>query len=134
MIVYLLLNVVTEKAYVGSTVRTLKERVDYHWADARKGSEAQLHREMRLWDSEFWDAVVLQNCYDELQLSQAEAAWIALLSTREPNVGYNSRFEPLEGGKQRGMQRKREQMTEEERERFRTWGKLGAEKSKRLRA
>lgn len=132
MIVYLILNTVTEKAYVGSTIHTLRERVDAHWQDAVRGSDALIHREMRLWPSECWDSVVLQNCYDDLQLTQAEAAWIEILSTREPGVGYNTRHEPLEGTRVRKPSRKRHEMSEAERERFREWGRKGAEKSKAL--
>lgn len=95
MLVYMLINTVTERAYVGQTTVTLAERLRGHWESARKGTTT-LNLAMQAWDDEcFWDAVVLQHCYDQEQLDQAEAAWQKICNSCDPAVGYNSRQEKL---------------------------------------
>jgi hypothetical protein len=39
MIVYLLINTVTEKCYVGQTIHSLQMRLNGHWEDAKSGSK-----------------------------------------------------------------------------------------------
>ena len=164
MIVYMLLNLIEERAYVGQTVNTVNQRVKGHWDDTKKGDDSILHTAMRKWDDpSLWTYVVLQNCYSQQELDVAEAWWIRELCTVEPGVGYNSKQgssvvkrSPRDARsalttaeldfyracghagaeKQRelngGKHRKKSDMTEEEREKFREWGRKGALKSKEL--
>lgn len=97
MLIYMLLNTVTERAYVGQTHHSLEHRVKDHFDAARHGSTSMLHETMRLWNEQcYWDAVVLQVCYDQRQLDIAEAAWQRACHVLEPGVGYNARRENLE--------------------------------------
>ena len=89
MIVYMLLNTVTEKSYVGATDKPLDERWQRHLKDARHGSTWPLHVAMRDWPEEVWLPIVLVNCYSLKELSQAEAAWRTICCTNDPAVGYN---------------------------------------------
>lgn len=97
MLVYMLLNVVTELAYVGQTNHSLHARVREHWAAAKSGSPSRIHEAMRDWDDPcFWEAVVLQICYDQRQLDLAEAVWQASTNVLLGGVGYNSRRENVD--------------------------------------
>lgn len=89
MIVYMLLNTVTEKAYVGATDKPLDERWQRHLKEARHGSTWPLHEAIREWPEEFWLPVVLVNCYSTEELSTAERAWKTICSTEDPDIGYN---------------------------------------------
>jgi len=142
MIVYMVVNLIEERAYVGQTMQTLAERMLAHWEGSRTGSMSLLHVAMRKWnDSCFWDAVVLQPCYSQVELDSWESKWIDELSTREPGVGYNARHEApkrprLDGFyRECGMKgavhgrkgaRPKAQMSETELERYREWGRKGA--------
>lgn len=96
MLVYMLLNTITEKAYVGQTTGTLEERVRNHWHQAGSGSTSQVHDAFREWhDRCFWEAIVLQHCYDQDELDKAEAAWQHICMTHDPAIGYNARKEKL---------------------------------------
>lgn len=156
MLIYMLLNVIEERAYVGQTVQTLAHHTKEHWDAAHKGDTSILHAAMRKWDEPWcWTCVVLQNCYNQEQLDASETWWINELCTREPGVGYNARPGTFkrspkdaraaltdqeldfyrECGKKgaahgiKGTKRK-EDMTEEEREKYRAWGRKGAEASR----
>ncbi len=153
MLVYMLLNVITEKAYVGQTIHTLDKRLRGHWEQADGQSSAQIHDAMREWhDPCFWDMVVLQHCYDQSQLDQAEAAWQHICNTHDPAIGYNARKEKIDNGnsltttrvnspianmtqeqareyyREQGRKgtKPKEEMTEERRAFYRECGKRGA--------
>lgn len=150
MIVYMLLNTVTERCYVGQTTATLVDRVRGHWDSARTGTST-LNEAMRLWDDPcYWEFVVLQHCYDQKQLDQAEAAWQQICCAHDPAVGYNARREkmsrvrpdkpgsaradsnPLTTGGTNPKSPLYGLTPEERREYFREAGRRGAAKSKQL--
>ena len=54
MLVYMLVNVITEKAYVGQTQKSLAERWRDHKKQAMGGSTAPLHVAMREWNKVAW--------------------------------------------------------------------------------
>ena len=89
MMVYMLLNTITERAYVGATDKTLEERWQRHLNDSRSGSAAPLHVALREWPEALWLPVVLVNCYTTEELSAAEAWWIERTEVHDPQVGYN---------------------------------------------
>lgn len=161
MLVYMLLNTIEERCYVGQTVKTAEARWKEHWDDARGGDSSAVHAAMRKWDDRelWWTYVVLQHCYSQEELDAAEAAWIEKCSAREPGVGYNARAErfvrsPRDARtgltdkerrfyREQGMKgavhgkkgaRPRAEMTEAERERYREWGRKGAQRSKERQA
>ena len=144
MLVYMLVNVITEKAYVGQTQKSLAERWRDHKKQAMGGSTAPLHVAMREWNNDdLWDRVVLQCCYSVAQLDEAEEAWTEACSTRDGAVGYNAKKQSpvpehpgsIETGKlafhNPNAARPKALMSEEERQKFREWGKKGAAASKK---
>lgn len=164
MLVYMLLNVVEERAYIGQTNMTFGDRLNLHKESAKGGSDAPLHVAMRRWPDDWtWTYVILQNCYTQDELDKAEEAWIAYCCTADTGVGYNVHRTCHRGGTQQPKERKRApitdeqrefyrqcgmkgaahgrkgtkpkaEMSEEDREKYREWGRKGAEKSRRLRA
>lgn len=173
MIVYLLLNVVTEKAYVGATDKPLEVRWRRHLKDAlTRDSGSRLHQALRNWPlEELWERVVLQRCGSLVELSEAEDEWMSACDTRNVAVGYNDstisyarsvsngrrggdptkafptkRRSPLatmsdeqrreffrQTGRRGASTRKGPRtLTEEERERYREWGRMGAARSREL--
>lgn len=159
MIIYMLLNLATEQVYVGRTTSTLKARIAGHWEYAYKGGTTLLSEAIRDYpDKTTWEFIVLQHCYDEAQLLDAEAAWIRMCSARCSGVGYNSKQESMTGApvskrrndtipkpreyyveagkkgaersKALGKSKTKKEMTEGEREKFREWGRKGAKASK----
>jgi hypothetical protein len=81
VIVYVLLNVVTERC-----LRRWKRRLD-----ETRGSESRLGRALSEWGEELWLPVVLCNCYTAEELSAAERAWQLETCYFDPDVGYNER-------------------------------------------
>lgn len=93
MIVYLLVNTVTELSIVGSTVRPLHERVEAYFDEARKGRRGSVYDALRAWPAWAWEAVVLERVEPSLGVRGmvlAEARWMVELGTVDPAVGYNS--------------------------------------------
>jgi hypothetical protein len=136
MLVYMLINVITEKAYVGQTQKSLAERWKDHKRSAAEGSDSPLHTAIREWNNdELWDRVVLQVCYSIEQLNQAEEVWMTACSTRDGAVGYNVRrvigvsYDNVETGmlasKNPNTCRPRADMSEELLEYFRQCGRRG---------
>jgi len=156
MIIYMLLNEVTEKVYIGKSINSLPHRLAGHIDAMQSGSTSRLHAELKRWPEECWTAVVLQHCYSEEELALAEGNWIAATEATDPAVGYNSHYVPSSadiamnalasikrgrkdseffaacGRKGAAKVKRRADMTPEEIERFREWGRKGAAKSKAL--
>jgi hypothetical protein len=139
MLIYMLLNTITEKAYIGQTVNTLRDRHNDHLELARGGSSAPIHVALREWPEWAWLPVVLQNCYAESELDAAEDAWIELCQTRRGSVGYNLRRGGFAGRgdsevdgrlafRNKKAARHREDMTAEELEVYRQHGLRGTKR------
>lgn len=149
MLVYMLLNTVTERAYIGATNKTLEERWKRHVKDARSGSNDRLHRAIREWDNDdVWLRVVLVNCYTVEETSASEQAWMKACGTLDGGVGYNDSSTPYAvtvtngrlGGdplKKTPTKKPKKQSAfsmlseEERREFFRSCGKKGSGASKK---
>lgn len=142
MIVYMLLNTVTERCYIGATVGTLAERWKRH-LDESRGGEGRLGRALSEWGEELWLPVVLCNCYSAEELSAAERAWQLETCCFDPDVGYNehrgSYASTVKAGRKGGdpihaAVRASSPLAglnpEERREYFREAGRRGAAKSK----
>jgi len=154
MLVYMLLNLVTEKVYIGATAKTLDERWKRHRESVAAGSQYPVHVAMAEWEDCCWERTVLQNCYSVEELDAAEEVWRDYCNALDPAVGYNrpapkwsasvangkitkkevTAEKPVKKvhdkdfyrqcGKKGG--RKRADMSIEELEQFRAWGKMGA--------
>ena len=126
MLVYMMLNTIEERAYIGQTKMTMAARIKLHHEEVAEGSRTPIHTAMRRWDSEdFWLCVVLQNCYTEDELNRSEELWIERCHTAESGVGYNVKRVATGGKKQAPM-------SPERREFFRECGRRGAQRSKEL--
>lgn len=146
MIIYMLFNEITEKAYIGKTTHTLDERWEGHVYAASTTSTSPMSRAIRKWGTDVWIRVVLQSCMSEEEMDVAEGNWIQRCETYDPAIGYNVVRVPSgeekallwyakQVAKQRvrtydtPLPRRREDMSEEELQRYRDWGKLGAQVS-----
>lgn len=143
MLVYMLLNTVTERCYIGATDGTLAERWTRHLKEASPTS--RLGRALVAWPSELWVQVVLCNCYSVDELAAAERAWQLECCAFDDAVGYNDRrgeYETsIKAGRRGGDPLVAEVKAtsplaglnpEERREYFREAGRRGAIKSRSL--
>ncbi len=91
-LVYLIVNRVNGKRYVGKTVQTLSGRWKRHLSASRGShSKSILHCAMRKYNEANFDASVIETC-DRQFLSAREVYWIEHLQTfigDHPNLGYN---------------------------------------------
>lgn len=146
MIVYLLLNTVTEMGYVGSTESTLESRFDNHWK-ARNHKDSELALAMRATVPRQWLRVVLEEYDDVRSMCYGEVEWMHELETTRLGVGYNRQIPSAVDIEQKVKRsagahaaiakkapRTREHMTAEELEYYREQGRLGAAKSAALPA
>lgn len=144
MLVYMLLNTVTERCYVGATDGTLAARWARHLKET-KGAPSRFGQALAEWSEEFWLPVVLCSCYSPEELSAAERAWQHHCNAFDPTVGYNERSTSYESSVRAGR-RGGDPLTatvkstsplagktaDERREYFREAGRRGAAKSKKL--
>lgn len=125
MLVYMLINLIEERAYIGQTTLTLNDRLNMHDRQVKELSQAPVHEAMRRWpEKDLWLAVVLQNCYDQIELDRCEERWIERCHTAEYGVGYN--VQRTCHGTSEKQKRIAADMSEEQREKFREWGRKGA--------
>lgn len=156
MIIYVLVNSIEERVYVGQTTKSLEERVNAHWhAALKENMNTRLCRAIRETPQrELWEAIVLQVVYDIDDLDRFEQAWIDVFDSCSGALGYNGRIQ-MKAGKERKCQVRDEEsiemfrewgrrgasagktaaasMTPERREQFREWGRIGAERAKARR-
>ena len=85
--IYLLMNVVTGKCYVGQTTGLLESRFKRHVKDAVNGSDVYLHRSIRKYGADNFVKRTLQRCTEPL-LDAFERHYIQQLGTLAPH-GYN---------------------------------------------
>lgn len=88
MIVYVAVNRVNQKAYVGMTQKSLSERFAVHADKVRNGYRSHFYSAVRKYGWESFDVAVLQSCEEITECAEAEKNWIALLGSQTPN-GYN---------------------------------------------
>lgn len=83
-VVYLIINMVNGKKYVGQTTQPLKKRFNQH----AKSKKTHLGNAIRKYGVENFTIEVLEECYSREQLNEREIFWIAKLNCKHPN-GYN---------------------------------------------
>lgn len=123
MLVYMLVNDVEEKVYIGRTFKSREQRVGEHIANAMGGSMTRLHTSLREFAPDCWWSVTLLECETLEQAVELEALWIERCDSVNPNIGYNERNE-------RNMSStpgKKHNVTPEMREKYREWGRKGAQ-------
>lgn len=88
-IIYLAVNRVNQKAYVGLTAKSLRERFVVHIQKARLGYRSLFYSAIRKYGIDSFDVAVLQECHGGLnEMALAEREWIVTLGSKAPN-GYN---------------------------------------------
>lgn len=92
-IIYLILNLVDGKMYIGQTTRTLEDRLAEH----RSTKKTAIANAFRKYGEENFLSVIIEYCHSLEQLNEREKFYIALLNTIAPN-GYNL----TDGGKNNG--------------------------------
>ncbi len=86
--VYMVVNRINDKRYVGKTVRTLADRQTVHERDTNKGSKLLFHNVLRKYGFNAFKWKVLFDDVDEDELDSIEIATIKLKKSKAPN-GYN---------------------------------------------
>ena len=89
MIVYLAVNRVNQKAYVGQTRIAFHARIGNHYSVATtRNSQTAFHRALRKYGQDGFDYAILEQCDTRDAMEEAEKRWIAMLGCRQPH-GYN---------------------------------------------
>jgi len=84
-VVYLITNSVTGKTYIGVTTRTLRRRLNEHFAGARFGGESRFYRALRKYDRSVFSIETLRQCQTTREALVAEQELIAEMKPK-----YNS--------------------------------------------
>ena len=89
-VVYLITNQENGKYYVGKTVQPLESYFRTQLSSAkRRNNKPHLYSAIRKYGDATFIAEPLAQTQDVKQLEALECLWIALLDSRNPNVGYN---------------------------------------------
>ena len=88
--IYLIINIINNKKYVGKTLKTIEERFNEHKKASTKDrcKDFPLYRAFRKYGTENFKIEVLEEVEDPLSLSDREIYWIKELDTY--NNGYNA--------------------------------------------
>jgi group I intron endonuclease len=87
--IYLLINEIDEKIYVGQTRRGVTRRKLEHIKDSEKGSRHRLHTAMRKWGSNHFTISTIARVKTREESDREERFWIDTLHTNDPKIGYN---------------------------------------------
>jgi group I intron endonuclease len=87
-IIYLAVNRVNGKAYVGQTTRGVAHRLESHRQKSCRAGASHFQRALNKYGEANFDVAVLETCEDKQSLNAAERAWIARLGSIAP-YGYN---------------------------------------------
>jgi group I intron endonuclease len=97
LVVYLIVNMINGKCYVGQTRKTIKQRWQRHrWCYTVSNGKHPIALAMRKYGKESFEIVELEICKTQQELDDREIYWARALDTFSPN-GYN-----LKAGKGRG--------------------------------
>ncbi len=88
MIVYMIRNRVNGKAYIGQTVRKLRQRLSHHKCAAKRGSLSPVHSAIRKYGLGAFVIEVLASAKSLLRLNALEEHFISKCGTLSPD-GYN---------------------------------------------
>lgn len=89
-IIYKITNKINQKAYIGFTSKTLKERWRRHCINAKYGRKSFLYNALRKYGKDAFDLEILYQTYNlEEARDSAENKFITLYETMIPEKGYN---------------------------------------------
>ena len=88
--IYLYINQIDEKIYVGQTHRGVDRREKEHIRDAEKGViKCRLYYAMRKYGSPMFAMFVISRAKYQEEANRLESFWIGYLGTTNPKIGYN---------------------------------------------
>lgn len=87
--VYVIVNKINGKMYVGCTKRPLDVRLARHFIKAKEGSDCSLHKAIRKYNEDNFDIKMIEIYPDEKSMLQGEINWIAYFDTYKSPYGYN---------------------------------------------
>lgn len=87
--VYVLINKVNNKMYVGSTERSLKIRLLAHFSKANEDSQCTLHKAIRKYSKNNFDIRMIEEYFTREAMLDDEVIWIAYFNTYKSFYGYN---------------------------------------------
>jgi group I intron endonuclease len=88
-IIYLILNTVNGKKYVGQTVQGLGRRWTKHTHNAKTGSSSALGRAIRKYGAGSFELLEIASCADKAEADSLEKAYILQHRSNCPEFGYN---------------------------------------------
>ena len=90
MIVYLLLNTVNNKGYIGQHIG---DSISGRWNDDLSGGHNRhLERARKMYGPEIFSRMILNACSSQEEMDNLESLWILTLRTYDPDYGYNVAF------------------------------------------
>ena len=87
--VYVVVNKINDKMYIGSTERELKVRLQRHAAKANEGSLCTLHKAIRKYGKNKFDIRMIEEYSTRKFMLAGEIGWIAYFDTYKSSYGYN---------------------------------------------
>ena len=88
-IIYCATNKITHEYYIGYTTKTLEERKEKHFKDAKKGSDSHFHRAIRKYDFDFFYWRILDSAETRKELKRIEMDYICMFGASFEGIGYN---------------------------------------------
>ncbi len=89
MLIYLLFNRVTNKAYIGQTIQPLSGRLALHLSAARRNPSFSIGRSIAKHGADKFDVVVLAHASNLNELNRLEEQFISSFRSMDPMHGYN---------------------------------------------
>lgn len=104
--IYVVINKLTGKYYVGKTTTSIETRWKQHIKDSKKPTKCRhFHRAIKKYGSGNFEVRTIFQCYDTKTLESAEIFFIDLLSSANNDFGYNTTLGG-EGGKKTDIAKK----------------------------
>lgn len=89
IMVYLILNTVNEKVYIGQTTKSLPQRWSEHLHASRQGKGYYLHKAIRKYGEDCFEIYSLMRADMQDIVDESEIFWIKFFESTSSNHGYN---------------------------------------------
>lgn len=89
MYIYKLINMITNKIYIGKTSVEIEKRIKRHFNEANKGSNLYLHQAIRKYGKENFRVEQIDVAETLEELAKKEKYWIEYYKSYEKEIGYN---------------------------------------------
>lgn len=115
MIIYKVTNLTNGKVYIGKTITKLSKRKVRHYTSAKRGSETNFHRALRIYPVECFEWEILYEAHNSHELNELEINYIKEYNSYEK--GYNM----TEGGDGGATIKKGTELYERVKHKFSNW-------------